>query len=1052
MNTEQARGLIPWFANNPVAANLLLVLVIALGVINMDGLNKEAFPSLTPNQVSVYIEYDSGSAQASEEGVAIPVEQALQDVLGIKTVTTISNSRGVNTRIEMQDGYDIDDLMQDVKDELDQVTSFPDEADPPVVTKAMREEHAIWIQLYGNTDRRTLQTLSKDLESDLLEHPNINSVKISGWLDPTMLIDVDKSKLEAYGLTLSDVASAINNESSPERVATLRNEDIYLHVRASQQAYVKQAFANIPIRSNSSGSVLRLQDIATITDAFDDDDFMLSRFNGESSLALQVITTGRDDISKSAEAAKGIAEEWLQSGRLPEGVELDTWYDRSESINGRLSLMVTNAITGIVLVFIMLAIFLNLTVAFWVAMGLPFIFFGTLFVMGLDSVGLTLNLFTTFGFIMALGIVVDDAVVIGESVYSVRSKEGDTLANTIKGTMRVAVPTLFGVFTTVAAFWALSNIEGRLGQLYAQFAAVVAICLILSVIESKLILPAHLAHLNTHRKPPKNLLARAWAKIQHGADASLQWFNERVYASLILRAIEFRYAVLVLFLAVFALVISMPMTGAIRMSFFPNIPGDTIRATLTMYTDASYGQTHRVLTLLEDSARETDKTLSKGSNTLGIDHLQVTASGDQSGSLRIELASDAPYTAAEFARTWQRLVGSPEGVSNLRIRSARESVDALRVELRGRDNNVLDGAMEELITKLGSVSAVRGIEQSDSASESRLVLHLNEQGRALGLSTNALASQIMGNFDGQVVQKYQRDNAEIEVRIGYPDDQQESPANILGTLITLENGSRVPLSSVASLDQEIAQTKVTRIDGKRSVYLSAEVDKEQMSSTEVVAYLKSAIEPEMKQRFPSVDMYYSGEAEEREETQSSMIQMFSIAMLIIYGLLAIPLKSYSQPIIIMMAIPFGIVGALLGHWFNGLALGIFSLNGIIALSGVVVNDSLLLTARFNELRRETKHLHKAVIEACQTRLRAVLLTSITTFAGLIPILWETSRQAQVMVPAAVSLAYGILFATVITLILIPVLLMIQEDIKHLARRIKSFFGDETTELTSKTLD
>lgn len=1048
MNSEQARGIIPWFANNPVAANLLLVLVIALGVINMDSLNREAFPSLTPNEISVSIGYDSGSAQATEEGVSIPMEQALQDVLGIKSITTTSSASSASARIEMQDDYDIDELMDDIKDELDQVTSFPDEADPPVVSKAMRQEHAIWIQLYGDSDRRTLQTLSKELESDLLEQANVNSVSISGWLDPTMLIDVDKTKLEAYGLTLSDVAAAINSESSPARVATLRNEDLYLHVRASSQAYVKQEFANIPVRTSNSGAVLRLKDIATIIDAFDDEDFMLSRFNGESSLALQVLTTGRDDISKSAEAAKQVVQEWRQSGRLPQSVSLDTWYDRSESINSRLSLMIKNAITGIVLVFIMLAIFLNLTVAFWVAMGLPFIFFGTLFVMGLDSIALTLNLFTTFGFIMALGIVVDDAVVIGESVYSVRSKEGDTLANTIKGTMRVAVPTLFGVFTTVAAFWALSNIEGRLGQLYAQFAAVVAICLILSVIESKLILPAHLAHLNTHRKARTNLLARGWGSIQNSADAGLQWFNHRIYAKLIHHSINHRYAVLVLFITVFALVISMPFTGAIRMSFFPNIPGDTIRANVSMYSDVSYGQTHRVLTLLEQTARATDETLRKDSDALGIEHLQVTANGDQSGRLRVELASSAPYSAAEFARTWQSLSGSPEGVSNLRIRSSWQSIDALRIELRGSDNTVLEGAMEELTNKLGSVSAVRGLEQSDSATESRLVLRLNDQGRALGLSTNTLAGQIMSNFDGQVVQKYQRDNAEIEVRIGYPDNQRESPANILNTLVTLNDGTRVPLDSVATLSQETAQTKITRIDSKRSIYLSAEVDKDLMSATEVVDYLKNAIEPEMNQRFPSVDMYYSGEAEEREETESSMVQMFAIAMLIIYGLLAIPLKSYSQPIIIMMAIPFGIVGALLGHWFYGLALGIFSLNGIIALSGVVVNDSLLLTARFNELRKETKHLRKAIIEACQSRLRAVLLTSVTTFAGLIPILGETSRQAQVMVPAAISLAYGILFATLITLVLIPVLLMIQEDFKQLLRRIKPLLSNDSRESTS----
>lgn len=1037
MNSERAHGIIPWFANNPVAANLLLVLVIALGVLNMDDLNREAFPGFKPNRVSVSVSYDSGSAQASEEGVAIPIEQALQGVLGIKTLTTNSSAKSVSASIEMQDGYDIDTLVKDVKDKVDNITSFPDEADPPVVSKATRQEHAIWIQLYGDTDRRTLQTLAKELESDLLANQNINSVSILGWLAPTMLVEVNKSKLEAYGLTLSEIANAINNESRPARTATLRNASIYLHVRASEQAYVVQQFANIPIKSLASGGTLTLGDIAIIRDAFDEDDFVLSRFNGESSLALQVITTGQDDISNTVTSAKQVIQEWLDSGRLPQGVALSTWHDRSESINDRLNLMVKNAITGVLLVFIMLAIFLNLTVAFWVAAGLPFIFFGTLYVMGLQGIDLTLNLFTTFGFIMALGIVVDDAVVIGESVYTVRSKEGDTLANTIKGTMRVAIPTLFGVFTTVAAFWALSNIEGRLGQLYAQFAAVVAICLVLSVIESKLILPAHLAHLNTQRRQRQNPIAKLWSHVQRAADNGLQWFNQRIYYTLIHQAINHRYAILALFIAIFALVISMPFTGAIRLSFFPNIPGDTIRASVSMHNDVSYGQTTKVLELLEKTARDTDKKLLKGTSEAGIENLQVTANDDQSGRLRIELANDAPYSAAQFARTWQSLVGSPEGVSNLRIRSARESVDALRVELRGSDNNVLTGAMDSLIEKLHSIPAVQGIEESDVPTEFRLVLNLNDQGRALGLTTNGLSSQLMSNFDGQVVQKYQRDNAEIEVRLGYPSGQQESPANILNTLITLDNGKHVPLASVASLGQETAETHITRIDSKRSVYLSAEVDKEQMSATEVVEYLKKAIEPEMKQRFPSVDMYYSGEAEERAETQSSMIEVFSIAMLIIYALLAIPLKSYSQPVIIMMAIPFGIVGALLGHWLNGLSLGIFSLNGIIALSGVVVNDSLLLTSRFNELRHETTHIRKAIIEACQGRLRAVLLTSITTYAGLIPILGETSRQAQVMIPAAVSLAYGILFATAITLILIPVLLMIKEDLSALIKHTKS---------------
>ncbi|MBD5770107.1 efflux RND transporter permease subunit [Marinomonas colpomeniae] len=1073
---DQPKGIIPWFANNPVAANLLLILMITLGVVNMGSINKEAFPSLSPNRVSISVSNDSGSAKENEEGVAIPIEQALQGISGIKNITTSSSASSTSVSIEMIDGYDIDTLKDDVKEEVDQITSFPDDADPAVVSKATREEHSIWIQLYGQADRRTLQTLTDELESDLLANEDISATSISGWLDPIMKVDVDKNKLESYGLTLTDIATAINAESSTAKVATLRNENIYLSISASEQAYIKSQFSQIPIQTNSNGGKLLLSDIATIRDTFDDDDFVLSRFNQQNSLAIQVLTTGTSDISNSVIAAKSVIQDWEDSGRLPPNVTLGTWYDRSESINERLELMIENAITGIFFVFVLLAIFLNVTVAFWVAMGLPFIFFGTLFIMGTESIGLTLNMFTTFGFIMALGIVVDDAVVVGESVYTVRSKEGDTLGSTIKGTMLVAIPTLFGVFTTVAAFWALSNIEGRLGQLYSQFAIVVAICLVLSVIESKIILPAHLAHINTQKSTRTNPISRAWAMVQHGADSGLQWFSDRIYRPAIEIALNHRYAICLFFIAIFLLVMSMPFTGVIRTSFFPQIPGDTVRGSVTMQNDVSYGQTNRVLLALEDAAyradialrtntgerrgpskattqdaekrtefnaeRKTAKPQAKGD--VAIQNLQVTASDDQSGNIRIELVTDRPYTSAQFATKWQQLAGTPEGVENLRIRSARESVDALRIELRGNDASVLEGAMTELLRQLETLPAVTGIEKNDTPTESRLVLKLSEQGRLLGLSTSDLASQISTNFDGQEVQSYQRDNSEVEVRLGYPNEQKESPAAVMNTKIVLDDGTRIPLSSVATLFQENAETKIIRIDGKRSLYLSSEVDKDIMSSTEIVAYLQQAVVPQMKRQFTGVSVYFSGEAEQRAETQSSMSEMFLIALLIIYGLLAIPLKSYSQPLIIMMAIPFGIIGALLGHWMNDLTLGIFSLNGILALSGVVVNDSLLLVSRFNDLRDETNDVRKAISLACRSRLRAVLLTSFTTFAGLIPILWETSRQAQMLIPAAVSLAYGIMFATVITLVLIPVLLMIKEDIHVFIDKFKNTEDDSST--------
>lgn len=1061
---DQPKGIIPWFASNPVAANLLMIVVIVLGILTAGKLNKEGFPDLPPNSIDISVSYDTGSAKENEESVAIPIEQKLQGVEGIKNILSTSTAKSVEVNVEIKDNYKLDDVFDDIKNKIGEISSFPKEADPAVITKASRTSRAILIQVYGNADRQTLQKLTYQLRTDLLANENINSASISGWLDPTMLVEVDKNKLEADGLTMEDITNAINAESSPAQVATLSNKTLYLKLSASEQAYFKTQFAKIPVKTTSAGGQILLGDVANIRDSFKDDSFVLSRFNKENSLAISINSTGKDDISRTVAAAKQIIEKWRSEDRLPPSIHITAWNDRSQSIDQRLELMVKNAITGVILVFILLAIFLNVTVAFWVAMGLPFIFFGTLFIMGTSLVGLTLNLFTTFGFILALGIVVDDAVVVGESIYSVRKKEGDTLGNTIKGTMMVAIPTLFGVFTTVAAFWALSNIEGRLGQLYSQFAIVVAICLILSVIESKVILPAHLAHLNTRKAKPTNILSKAWGTVQKGADNGLQWFSEKCYRPAIDFSLKHRYALLVLFIALFVLVMSMPFTGSIRMSFFPRVPGDTVRGTLTMYSDVSYGQTENALLKVEQKAYEADKQLregipSKGSKNQDKDeqniksdlsktalkNVQVTSSGDQGGRFRVELTDDRPYTSRQFANKWQSLSGLPEGVKSLSISATRETVDALYIEVKGNDSSVLNGAMDTLVSKLNSLPAITSIEKFDTPAETRLALNLNEQGRLLGLTTTGLASQVSRNFDGTVVQKYQRDSDEIEVRIGFPKDQQESPAAIMNTKITLGSGERIPLDTVANLGKTQAQTSITRFDGKQSLYLTAEVDKDVMSSTEIVNYLKATVMPNMKKQFAGVDFEFSGEAQEQAETESSISQMFMIALLIIYGLLAIPLKSYIQPVIIMMAIPFGIIGALLGHWMNDLALSIFSLNGILALSGVVVNDSLLLVSRFNEIRKETSHVQQAISQACRGRLRAVLLTSFTTFAGLIPILWETSRQAQMLIPAAVSLGYGIMFATVITLVLIPVLLMIKNDIELFIERMKNKMKSHRTQ-------
>ena len=1029
--SSKMRGIIPWFAQNSVAANLLLILIVSLGLMQMGKLRKEAFPSLSPNSLTVSVTYDSGSAQQSEEGLAIKIEEELEDVLGIKTITSSSTTSGATVTIEMKDDYDLDTLLRDVKAKVDAISTFPTDADKPVIEKAEREEHALWLQLYGEVGRHTLQTLAEELKDDLLSNSEVNRVEISGDLDPMISVEIDEAQLQSYGLSLSDVEDAINNESGSSRTAVLRDENLYLQLQASEQAYLKEDFSSIPLLTLDDGSQIRLGDVAKIDDTFDDETPVLSRFNGHTSIALQVITTGQDDISRTVAGAKKVVGQFRKSGSLPNNVTLTSWYDRSTTIIERLELLAENALTGFLIVFVLLAMFLNLTVAFWVAMGLPFIFFGTLYFMGDSFAGLSLNEFTTFGFIMALGIVVDDAVVIGESIYTLRSKDGDTIENTIRGTQAVAVPTLFGVFTTVAAFYAISQVSGHMGELYSQFAIVVTICLVLSVIESKLILPSHLAHLNTRQTPGKNPIKRGWMWVQKITDQSLNQVNERIYGPLIRIALHHRYAVLVVFAGIFIFVLSMPLTGMVRMSFFPDIPGDTVRAELTMKNDASYGQTHAALALLESKAHEADLELrhAKDDENSAIAYLQVLSEADQSGSVKLQLTADAPYDINTFTRKWRELSGSPEGTKTLSVQNAPAMVDALRIELRSSDDTVLTLAGDTIKAQLSTIPAVSGIEDNLEPGQPQLFMELTAQGRALGFTTDMLAEQVLQAFSGQVVQRFQRSVDEVEVKVRYPEGARKSVSDVLNADVRTSDGTVLPLTSVAKVTYGYTRDTITRIDGKRAVYISADVDKDIMSSTELVAQLKNQLVTKLKQQYSSLDIEFSGEAQEQAETETSMVNMFILALFIIYFLLAIPLKSYMQPFLIMTAIPFGIVGAVLGHWLNDLSLGILSLNGIIALAGVVVNDSLLLVSTFNDLRRSgDTSLLETVSWAGQSRLRAVLLTSFTTVAGLLPLLYETSHQAQFLIPAAVSLAYGIMFATVITLVLIPVLLVVHHDI------------------------
>ncbi|WP_285164460.1 efflux RND transporter permease subunit [Shewanella goraebulensis] len=1039
------KGIISWFAQNSVAANLLMMGVIIVGLFSFNDIRKEAFPSLEPDLVTVSVTYDSGDPIRAEESIAMKIEEALETVSGVKRITSTSDASGSHVSIEKESNYNLDTLLTDVKTKVDAINNLPSEADNPVIDKARRQEHAIWVQLYGDADRKTLQDLAEQLKSDLLSQSAIRDLSISATLDPMISVEVNEVKLQAYGLTLTDVSNAINAESSSSIVTSLRNADKTVRLKVSEQAYEVEDFKNISVLTYADGSHILLSDIAVVSDTFEEDTFSLSRYNEQNSMGIQVVMDEYSDVVDIVEQAKQVIEKWRSSNLLPENVEIESWYDKSDLITERLSLLAKNALSGIALVFIILAIFLNIRVAFWVAASLPFVFSGTLFFMTDTFTGFTLNEMTTFGFIMALGIVVDDAVVIGESIYTTRKQEGDSIRSTIIGTHKVAAPTIFGVLTTVVAFMSIAAIEGKLGQIYAQFGMIVTICLLLSLVESKLILPAHLAHVNTQRNDKKSF----WNTIQQAADNGLDWFNNNIYKKVIGQALKLRYAVVMIFVALFLLVIGMPFTGGVRVAFFPEIAGDTVVADIRMYNDSSYGQTQTNLMTLEANALALDKTLRADAGETDdaesdISSIQVTASADKSGSVIIELDSDAAYTARDFANAWSDMSAQMEGVSKLKVMSMKEMVDNFKVELKANDDTLLTEAANKLKQELQTIDGVSGIDDNLDLGEPQYRFELTPQGRALGMDTADLAKQVLQAFGGDIVQRFQRGKDEVKVRVRYPEENRQTFADVTTANVRTPDGTVVPLISVANVFSDYQQSEITRIDNQRAVYITAVVDKAVIASNELVTQLQQTMVPQLSADYPTVKIDFTGEAEQQKESTDSMQSTFVLALILIFALLAIPLKSYVQPVIIMIAIPFGIVGAILGHWWNDLTISILSLNGILALSGVVVNDSLLLVSRFNELVREKQMpISEAIEQACTGRLRAVLLTSITTFAGLAPLLSETSMQAQFLIPAAAALGYGILFATVITLVLTPSLLMIQADAGRGIDKLKQcVFGQE----------
>ena len=1030
-NQPPQTGLIAWFATNHVAANLLMILIIAVGALSAFNIKRDLQPDLTVDIVQITVPYPGASPSEVEQGITIKIEDVIQDVEGIEEFASFSRENGVQIFVDILNGFDVSDVMNEIKNRVDGITNLPEEAEKPLVSQMTARYPAIQIQVHGDIKEKTLQRVMREIRQELLQLRDISVVDMFGLRDYEISVEVSEEQLRKYHLTLRDVAAAINNSSLDMAGGSIRSKSGDILLRTKGQAFEQKAFEKIVLKTFPDGTRLMLGDIAYVRDEFVQGSG-LTLFDNQYGAGMLVYAIGEQDIIKTADAAKAFIEKKRET--LPDNIKLTTWVDTSHYLKGRLQLMTGNLAMGAFLVFLILTLFLNFKLAFWVMAGLPVCFLGTIALLPLEFINVTLNMMSLFGFIMVLGIMVDDAIIIGESIDSRTRREGHSLYNVIGGARAVALPATFGVLTTVVAFVPTVSLSGVFAPMPAAFGWVVILCLLFSLVESKLILPAHIAHSRVTEWPVLRTIGFHADKISTAANAHLDRFVAERYLPFLKTALQQRYTTLASFVAALIVTFGVLASGIVVFSLMPQLPSDFIDARIEMIegtpddkTFEAIGQINRAIYAVEQEyIQET------GDEQGFLKHVSAWARGGKDGEFMVELTKneDRAIDSYEIVERWREKTGDIPGTKSVSYSSTDESFgDPISFKLIGDDMEELTLAVAELEQIIGSYEGVYDVKSSLSNKVDELNLSIKPGAEALGLSLRDLGMQIREGFYGVEAQRVQRGDSEVKVMVRYPRDERRSLADLDNVHVRTPDRGEVPFHSVASVTTQPGYSAINRIDGNRAIKVSGKIDALQYNPDAVNRKITENDLPGLLEKYPSTRMQLDGLAEESYNILIALFTGLGVALIGVYSLLAIPLKSYTQPLVIMSVIPFSMIGAIIGHMIYGAAFSMMSFFGIIALTGVVVNDSLILIHSINGLRDQGVALVDAVIQAARGRFRAILLTSTTTFFGLYPMLQEDSLQAQDMVPMAISLAFGIVFATLITLVLNPCLCLILEDIK-----------------------
>ncbi|MFT7653850.1 MAG: multidrug efflux pump subunit AcrB [Limisphaerales bacterium] len=1019
-SNQQVTGLIGWFATNHVAANLLMFFILGAGIYAVMTVKKESFPRFNFDIVSVSVAYPGAGPEEVEEGIVVKIEEAIESIEGIRKLNGIAAEGVGRVSIEVKNGFDIGTVTDEVKLAVDGINTFPLDAERPIISKQTFTKPALIVQVYGDVDEAAMKSLVEDIREEIVSLPEVSTAEVWGSRDFEIAVEIPEHTLREYGLTLAQVAAVIRQWSVDLPGGSIKTDSGDIRLRTTGQAYRGDEFERIVLLTKPDGTRIRLGDIATIRDGFVEVD-SYAYFDGQPSLGVSVSSTENENELEISRAVHAYVEE--RQTTLPPDIKMSVWGDSTYYLQGRVDMLISNLAMGFVLVFCILGLFLHVKLAAWVVLGLPVAFLGAFMLMPI--VGITINIMSLFAFIVVLGIVVDDAIIVAEAAYTETEEKGYSLPNIVAGAQRVAMPATFGVLTTIMAFVPQLFVSGPTQNINAAMGWVVIGCLAFSLVESKLILPSHLALMKSSHGEKEG--------ITDWVDKKLKQFIANAYQPLLARAIEYRYATVALFLSSIIIAAGLVGGGFVRIVFFPEIENDNVMGTLELHEGAPESLARAVIEQMENALQEVNSELKAelGREEDFIQHSFAYIRNGRVGRFQVELVKeDDAVHPKEIERRWRAKVGEIAGTKELRFSAARHMGGGppIALKLQGKNYELSEQAARELAAQLRTIDGLYEVEMSTNAGPEEIKLRIKPEAEALGVTLVDLAKQVREAFYGAEAQRVQRGDQDLRVMVRFPKSERGSVGNLESMWIRLPDGRELPFSSVAEYDMAPGFSVIQRNSGQRTISVTANADLNIVEPARVVDQILNDYAPNMLLNYPGVKIELEGSSLEESTGMQEALYTFFAALFGIYALMAIPLRSYVQPLIIMSVIPFGIVGAIVGHWILGIAMSSLSLIGIIALAGVVVNDSLILVDHVNKRVEQGIEPTLAAIEGGGARFRAILLTSLTTFFGLVPILVETSTQAQMVVPMATSLAFGILFATVITLILVPCLYSILGDL------------------------